>query len=60
MDPLRDEGEAYSKKMKEAGSKVQHLRIKGVPHIVNMLDGILDGGKLYNETALASLGKALN
>ena len=60
MDPLRDEGEAYGKKMIEAGSQANLVRIKGVPHIVSSLDGIIDGGKLYNEKALEALGKALN
>ncbi|MCP1102861.1 acetyl esterase/lipase [Aequitasia blattaphilus] len=32
LDPLRDEGEDYGKKLKEAGNKVEVHRIKDAPH----------------------------
>lgn len=32
FDPLRDEGEAYGKRLKEAGNYVQIHRIKGALH----------------------------
>lgn len=32
FDPLRDEGEAYGRKLKEAGNKVKICRIKGALH----------------------------
>jgi acetyl esterase/lipase len=59
MDPLRDEGEAYARKMNEAGSKAEVVRIKGAPHIVMLLDGILEGGKEYNGVVVRALKKAL-
>lgn len=58
MDPLRDEGEAYGRRMNEAGSKAEIWRIPGVPHTVVHLDGILEGGKKFNQRALEELSKA--
>ncbi|OJD30713.1 esterase [Diplodia corticola] len=58
MDPLRDEGEAYGRKMNEAGSKADVWRIPGVPHTVVHLDGILKGGQEFNERALKALSEA--
>lgn len=57
MDPLRDEGEAYGKRMIEAGSKTEIWRIPGVPHTVVHLDGILKGGQEFNQRALEALSK---
>lgn len=60
MDPLRDEGEAYAKKMNEAGSMAEVHRIKGAPHIVMQLDGILGGGKEYNQVVVRALKAVLD
>jgi acetyl esterase/lipase len=59
MDPLRDEGEAYAKKMNEAGTKAEVYRIKGAPHIVMQLDGILESGKEFNRVVVKALREAL-
>ncbi|KAI9730221.1 MAG: hypothetical protein M1834_005985 [Cirrosporium novae-zelandiae] len=61
MDPLRDEGEAYGRKMNEAAEApvAEIVRVPGVPHVFMQLDGILEGGRLYNEMAIAALRKAL-
>ncbi|KAI1338674.1 Alpha/Beta hydrolase protein [Xylariaceae sp. FL0016] len=40
-DPLRDEGEAYAKKMEEAGNKVVLKRFPGVPHPFYHMDADL-------------------
>ena len=41
-DPLRDEGEAYARKLVEAGNEVVLKRFKGVPHpFMHMDKGIL-------------------
>ncbi len=45
MDPLRDEGEDYARRLKEGGNEAELHRIKGEPHIVMQLDGILEGGE---------------
>ena len=58
MDPLRDEGEAYGKKMKEAGSDAEVIRVKGAPHTFMQMDEILEIGQLYNKEALRGIGKA--
>jgi len=55
MDPLKDEGEVYAGKLKEAGVEVEVVRIKGAPHIVMQLDGILEGGREYNRVVIKSL-----
>lgn len=55
MDPLRDEGEAYGKKMNDAGSTAEIVRVKGAPHIFMMLDDILDIGKFYNRKTVEAL-----
>lgn len=39
MDVLRDEGEAYGAKMKEAGCEVEMVRFSGAPHTFMQLDG---------------------
>lgn len=58
MDPLRDEGEAYGKKMNEAGSKAEIIRVKGAPHTFMQLDGILEIGQLYNRESVRAIGNA--
>lgn len=59
MDTLRYEGEAYRRKINEAGSKAEVVKIKGAPHIVMQLDGILEVGKEYNRVAVRVLKEAL-
>ncbi|KAF2138779.1 uncharacterized protein K452DRAFT_276550 [Aplosporella prunicola CBS 121167] len=57
MDPLRDEGEAYGRKMNKAGSKAEIWRIPGVPHTVIHLDGVLEGGRQFNARVVETLSK---
>lgn len=58
MDPLRDEGEAYALKMREAGCQVQSVRVKGAPHIFMQLDEILEIGRFYNHVSVEALKRA--
>ncbi len=60
MDPLRDEGEAYGKKMNEAGSRAEIIRVKGAPHIFMQLDGILEIGQQFNKESIRALRHAFN
>lgn len=48
-DPLRDEGEAYARKLEDAGNKVVVRRFKGVPHPFQHMDGVLEQGKEFIE-----------
>lgn len=57
MDPLRDEGEAYGKKMNEAGSRAEVIRMGGMPHTFMMMDDILENGRRYNREAVRALGE---
>ncbi|CAJ2506621.1 Uu.00g078070.m01.CDS01 [Anthostomella pinea] len=56
MDPLREEGEAYGKKMNEAGSQAEVIRLKGAPHTCMQMDAILESGKQINRESIRALG----
>lgn len=45
FDPLRDEGEAYAKKMKDAGVSVEYTDYKGMIHGFFSLGHVFDQGK---------------
>ncbi|KUJ14215.1 esterase, partial [Mollisia scopiformis] len=57
-DVLRDEGEAYARKLEEGGNRVRVVRVKGAPHIFMQLDGILEAGREYNRVVLEALSGA--
>lgn len=58
MDPLRDEGEAYAKKMNDASSKAEVIRVKGAPHTFMLMDGILEIGRFYDNVTVKAMGEA--
>jgi acetyl esterase len=58
-DPLRDEGEAYAKRLADAGIPVEHTRFDGMIHAFFALPGILDQGKVALTQLANALGKAL-
>jgi acetyl esterase len=45
LDPLRDEGDAYARKLIDAGVTVKHKRWPGQPHCLMQFSNILDDGK---------------
>jgi len=60
FDPLRDEGEAYASKLREAGVAVEHVRYDGQIHGFFGLAGILDDGRAAVDRAGAALRAALS
>jgi acetyl esterase len=58
-DPLRDEGEAYADRLREAGVPVEHRRFPGQMHafftLVNLLPGSADGIAYVTERLTAQL-----
>jgi acetyl esterase len=54
-DPLRDQGEAYARKLAEAGVPVTQKRYEGMIHPFFSLAGIIDGGKAAIADAAAAL-----
>lgn len=59
LDPLRDEGEVYAAKLEAAGNRVDLHRYAGAPHLLAALDGILQGGQLYNSKVIAALKREI-
>jgi acetyl esterase len=54
-DPLRDEGDAYAKRLADAGVPVEHKRYDGTIHAFFALGGVLDDGN----TAMTQVANAL-
>ena len=44
-DPLRDEGEAYARRLRDAGVRVVHKRYEGIIHGFFMMTGVFDEAK---------------
>ena len=57
-DPLRDQGEAYARKLEQAGVPVTLTRYEGMIHPFFSLAGIIDGGRSAIADAAAALKKA--
>jgi acetyl esterase len=60
FDPLRDEGEAYVNRLREAGVQVEHTRYNGMIHGFFWMPGVLEQGRKAIEQAANALTKALS
>jgi acetyl esterase len=58
-DPLRDQGEAYARKLAQAGVPVTSKRYDGMIHPFFSLAGVIDGGKAVIADAAAALKAAM-
>ena len=58
-DPLRDQGEAYADKLKNAGVSVELKRYEGMIHPFFSLGGIIDAGRTAMADAASALQQAL-
>jgi acetyl esterase len=59
-DPLRDEGEAYGKRLKDDGVAVQIARYSGMIHGFFCYAGVIDKGQKLIEHVSGALSHALN
>lgn len=59
FDPLRDEGEAYAQRLREAGVKTDLVRYDGMIHAFFSLGHLMDDGRAAVQRAGAALREAL-
>ncbi|MDQ7860942.1 alpha/beta hydrolase fold domain-containing protein [Peribacillus frigoritolerans] len=59
-DPLRDEGEAYANRLKDAGVKVKYHCYDDTIHGFFILGGVLDQGKELIEEVSSSLKRVFS
>jgi len=59
FDPLRDEAEAYAKKVEEAGNTVIMRRFNGVPHPFMHMDKVLMQGREYVQDVIKHVRQCL-
>jgi len=60
FDPLRDEGEAYARRLAEAGVPVRSVRYPGLIHGFLNIDGIVDAAAAAVDETIAELRRALD
>jgi len=58
-DPLRDQGEAFGRRLRDAGVQTHLKRYEGMIHPFFSLSGVIDGGRTAIDDAAAALKTAL-
>jgi acetyl esterase len=58
-DPLRDQADAYERRLREAGVPVEHVVYPGLIHGAYRMPGVLDGARRMLEDSAAALIKAI-
>ena len=59
-DPLRDEGEAYAAKLRDAGVNVEHLRAAGMVHGFLRMPGVTERSNEVIDRIAARVREALS
>jgi acetyl esterase len=59
FDPLRDQGAAYARRLRESGVHAEHVDFPGMIHGFFQMGGVVDGGRRAVERAAAALRAAL-
>jgi acetyl esterase/lipase len=59
IDPLRDEAEAYGKKVEDAGNNIMIKRFKGMPHHFMHMDRILPQAQEYVQDCITHVRRCL-
>ena len=57
-DPIRDQGEAYARRLQESGVAVTLKRYAGAIHVFFQMAGVIDSGKQAQADAAAALRQA--
>ena len=59
-DPIRDQGEAYARRLQESGVPVTQRRYEGAIHVFFQMAGVLDSGKQAVADAASALRRAFS